>query len=52
MLCIFSLQLQAFQTVAMFPLPGEGMDVMDAMGMDKPITMYKYHVYFTPQSGS
>jgi len=52
MLCIFSLQLQAFQTEAMFPLPGEGMDVMDAMGMDKPITVYKYRVYFTRQSGS
>jgi hypothetical protein len=28
------------------------MDVMDAMGMDKPITVYKYRVYFTRQSGS
>jgi hypothetical protein len=25
---------------------------MDAMGMDKPITVYKYRVYFTRQSGS
>ncbi|CAM6014394.1 unnamed protein product [Sphagnum balticum] len=45
-------KIEAFQTVAMFPLPGEGMDVMDAMGMDKPITVYKYRVYFTRQSGS
>jgi hypothetical protein len=36
----------------MFPLPGEGMDIMDAMGMDKPITVYKYRVSFTRQSGS
>jgi hypothetical protein len=45
-------KIEAFQTVAMFPLPGEGMDIMDAMGMDKPITVYKYRVYFTRQSGS
>jgi hypothetical protein len=36
----------------MFPLPDDGMDVMDAMGMDKPIIVYKYRVYFTHQLGS
>ena len=40
--------LQAFQRVAMFPLPSEGnMGLADAMGMDKPVTLYKYRVRFT-----
>ncbi|KAH9549001.1 hypothetical protein CY35_11G117700 [Sphagnum magellanicum] len=53
-LCVFCMEkdFHLHFRLAMFPLPGEGIDIMDAMGMDKPITVYKYRVYFTRQSGS
>jgi hypothetical protein len=41
--------IEAFQRVAMFPLPKDGMDLSDVMGMDKPVTVYKYLVRFTRQ---
>lgn len=31
----------------MFRPPSEGMDLADVMGMDKPVTLYKYRVKFT-----
>ncbi|KAG0607125.1 hypothetical protein M758_8G004000 [Ceratodon purpureus] len=40
-------EIEAFQRVAMFPLPSEGMDLADVMVMDKPVTLYKYRVKFT-----
>lgn len=35
----------------MFPLPSDGMDFADVMGMDKPVTLYKYRVKFTREVG-
>lgn len=39
--------IEAFQRVSMFPVIQEGLENMDLMGMDKPVTVYKYIVRFT-----
>lgn len=39
--------IEAFQRVSMFPVIQEGLKNIDIMGMDKPVTVYKYIVRFT-----